>query len=99
MSLTREEVKQLADLARLELSDAELARAEKDLDAVLGYVERLQQVKTGDAEPQTMPEKSAWRADEATPSDDLSRELILSNFPSRKGELLRVPAVFENPKG
>lgn len=99
MSLTREDVKRLADLARLELSDEEQAGAEKELDAVLGYVERLQAVKTAGVEPQTMPEKTAWRKDVAMPADELARELILSNFPSRKGELLHVPAVFEKPKG
>jgi hypothetical protein len=47
-----------------------------------------------------MPAKAeGWRTDEALPGDDATRELILSNFPSRKGDLLATPGVFEKPKG
>lgn len=100
MALSKEEVKQLADLARLELSDEEIAKAEKELDAILEFVDRLKKVKTEGVEPQTMPAKSSgWREDVVMPSDELARELILSNFPSRRDDLLSVPAVFETPKG
>src|SRR5689334_8087723 len=99
MSLTREDVKRLADLARLELSEEELAHSEKELDAVLGYVDRLQKVRTDGVEPQTMPARAeGWRPDTDLPCDDLTRELLLGNFPSRKGDLLHVPPVFEKPK-
>ncbi|MEO5927447.1 MAG: Asp-tRNA(Asn)/Glu-tRNA(Gln) amidotransferase subunit GatC [Patescibacteria group bacterium] len=99
MSLTREDVKRLADLARLELSDEEAARAEKELDAVLGYVDRLTKIPTEGVEPQTMPARAeGWRSDDAFECDDLTHELLLSNFPERKGDLLHVPAVFTAPK-
>ncbi|MFA5935686.1 MAG: Asp-tRNA(Asn)/Glu-tRNA(Gln) amidotransferase subunit GatC [Patescibacteria group bacterium] len=100
MSLTREDVKRLADLARLNMPEEELARAEKELDAVLGYVDRLQKVQTENVEPHTMPARAeGWRTDADLSCDDLTRELILSNFPSRKGDLLSVPPVFDKPKG
>jgi aspartyl-tRNA(Asn)/glutamyl-tRNA(Gln) amidotransferase subunit C len=100
MSLNREDILKLAELARLQLSEAELVSAEKELDAVLGYVDRLKDVDTGGVDPLTMPAKAeGWRGDVALPCDDLARELILSNFPSRTDDLLRTPAVFEKPKG
>lgn len=99
MSLTRDDVKKLAELARLELSEAEAAKAETDLDAVLGYVERLAQVDTTGVEPSgPAPKAEGWREDVAIDCDDLGHELILSNFPARKGNLLHTPGVFVAPK-
>lgn len=100
MSLTSDDVKRLADLARLELSETELANAEKELDSVLGYVNRLGEIDTKGVEPMTMPAKAeGWREDAVFPKDELERELILSNFPARRGDLLKTPGVFEKPKG
>lgn len=100
MPLTRDDVKRLADLARLELSETELANAEKELDSVLGYVNRLGEIDTKGVEPMTMPAKAeGWREDVAFPTDEVERELILSNFPARRGDLLKTPGVFEKPKG
>ncbi|MBI4139151.1 Asp-tRNA(Asn)/Glu-tRNA(Gln) amidotransferase subunit GatC [Candidatus Uhrbacteria bacterium] len=100
MSISREDIERLADLARLKLSDDEIRDAERDLDSILGYVGRLQKVQTAGLEPFGLaPTETGWRADEVSDCDDLTRELILSNFPSRKGALLNVPAVFEAPKG
>lgn len=99
MSLTRDDVKRLAELARLELSDAEAEKAETELDAVLGYVERLAQIDTAGVEPAMPPAKEqGWREDVAIPCDDLGHELILGNFPARKGNLLHTPGVFAAPK-
>lgn len=99
MPLTRNDVKQLADLARLQLTDQELEKAEHELDAILGYVDRLKNVDTTNVEPLTMPEKeTGWREDKNFACDDVTRETILANFPSRHGDLLHVPAVFEKPK-
>lgn len=99
MSLTRDDVKQLADLARLQLTDEEIATAERELDSILHYVDRLQKIDTAGVEPMTLPARAeGWRADEAMPCDELTRELIFGNFPARSGDLLKTPAVFENPK-
>lgn len=100
MPLTRDQVKILADLARLDLSDDELGRMAQDLEAILGYVDRLQDVGTEETEPFAMPARAdGWREDVAVDVDDATRELILANFPSRKGDLLSVPAVFGKAKG
>ncbi len=99
MALTRDDVQRLADLARIQLTDVEQDMAEQELDAVLGFVNRLQQVDTTNVEPQTMPARTEWRPDEARECDDVTREFVLANFPSRLNDLLHVPPVFENPKG
>jgi aspartyl-tRNA(Asn)/glutamyl-tRNA(Gln) amidotransferase subunit C len=101
MSLSREDVAALGQLARIALSEEELVRAEKELDGILGFVDRLQKVDTKDVEEASPPpvEAMSFRADEVLSCDALGRELILKNFPARQEDLLKVPGVFEKPKG
>lgn len=98
MALTKADLDRLAMLARLMIKPSEEKKMERDLSAILEYVERLQEIDTaGVAETGTMPTEEL-RKDEAMPVDDLTHELILDNFPDRKGDALQVPAVFEKPK-
>jgi len=101
MALTRDEVKRLAELSRLELGEEESERMERTLDPILEYVGRLAKIKT-DGVPETEDEAvptERLRADRAVPTAKEERVAILSNFPERMGDLLKVPGVFENPKG
>lgn len=97
-SLSLEEVKSLAVLARLELSETELEKLQQDLDSILGYVDRLQKIDTQGVLEGSSDPVSSFRADKTLPVDDAARELILSNFPDRVSDALGVPAVFEKPK-
>ena len=99
MRLTREDILHLADLARLDLTEEELAKAEFELASVLGYVERLAAVPTVDVAPASAPKRETWRPDVAMSCADEVREAILRNFPARQGDLLKTPGVFVNPKG
>ncbi len=99
MNLTKEDVLHLAELARLELTADELEETEKDLHKILGYVERLQKIDAGGVEAASMPPKSeGWRKDVVLGCDEYTRELILTNFPDKKTDLLKTPGVFETPK-
>lgn len=100
MALTREDVAGLAHLARIALNDEELTRAEKELENVLGYVDRLQKVNTDgveEAAPLALT-ATAFREDKAISCDDESRRLIIQNFPAKQVDYLKAPAVFERPK-
>lgn len=99
MTLSSDDVKKLAELARLDLSDDELSVMQQELGSILHFVDRLQQVKTEGVEPSSAPATSEWREDIAVPCDEATREILLSNFPARKGDLLATPGVFERPKG
>ena len=99
MALTRIEVERLAELARLELSDADKEKAQGQLDRVLGYVSRLSKVDTTGVPEAEAGQASVTRPDVALPCDEMVRTLIVQNFPDHVGDLLRVPAVFEKPKG
>jgi len=100
MSLSLEEVKKIASLARIGLSDEELERMRNDLDGILEYVDRLQKVDTEGVPEAASPviEATDFRADEASDCTDAERALIVDNFPASQSGMLKAPAVFERPK-
>jgi aspartyl-tRNA(Asn)/glutamyl-tRNA(Gln) amidotransferase subunit C len=95
MSLTADQVRWVAHLARLELSDAELATMTRQLSSILDYFAQLQQVNTDGVEPlvHAIEAHNIFRADEPTPS--LPVDAALANAPERRGDFYSVPAVLE----
>ena len=93
-----EEVRELAMLARLQLSEEEVARMAGDLAAILDYVDALRDLDTTDVEPMThaVPFDCPLRAD-AAPS--LSIEEALSNAPRREASFFEVPRIVPGPGG
>lgn len=96
MSLSLEEVRKVARLARLELSEPDLARMRQQLSAILDYVEQLNQLDTTNVEPlaHPLPVRNVFRPDESAPS--LPVDEALRNAPARKGDYFAVPAVFSD---
>lgn len=94
MSLTQEEVRKVARLARLELADEEIAAFQSQLSAILDYVAQLQKLDTSQVEElaHPLPLTNVFRPDEERPS--LSVEDALRNAPQRLGDYFAVPAVF-----
>ena len=94
MSLTLEEVKKVARLARLELPEGDLVRMQAQLSAILDYVAQLNELDTKDVEPlaHPLPIQNVFRADEPAPS--LTPDAALQNAPNRVGDYFGVPAVF-----
>ena len=95
MKLSREQVEHIADLARLALSDDEVARYQEQLSAILEHFDHLQQLGTEDIPPtaSVLPLRSVMRADEARPS--LERDRILANAPDTADGCFRVPPVMD----
>lgn len=95
MFLSSDDVRWVAHLARLELSDAELDVMTAQLRAILDYVRQLQEVNTESVEPLAHPldVHSIFRADEPAPS--LPVAAALANAPDRHGDFFGVPAVLE----
>lgn len=93
MSLTDEEVRKLALLARLEISDDEVAKVRPQLDNILEFVERLSELDTSDVEPMTtaLDVDNRWRDDELVPG--LSNEQALANAPAHDDQCFTVPPV------
>jgi aspartyl-tRNA(Asn)/glutamyl-tRNA(Gln) amidotransferase subunit C len=95
MSLSVDEVRKVAKLARLELAEADLPRMADQLNRILGYVDQLQRVDTAGVEPMAhpLPVHNVFRDDEPAPS--LPADEALSNAPTRTGDYFGVPAVFD----
>ena len=90
MSLTAEQVRWVANLARLELSDAELAVMTNQLGRILDYVGQLQSLDTEGVEPlaHALDVADVFRADEPRPS--LTVDEALANAPKRRGDFFEV---------
>ena len=93
MNITKQEVEKVARLARLELSDAEMERVTRQLDSILGYVAKLDELDTGSVVPTTHTQQlvNAFRDDEIKPS--LPRGKALANAPRDNGESFVVPRI------
>ena len=96
MSLSLDQVRKVARLARLELSDADLGRMQQQLSAILDYIDQLNQLDTDGVEPlaHPLPVQNVFRPDEPTPS--LPPGAALQNAPNRVGDYFGVPAVFSD---
>ncbi len=94
MSLSADEVRKVADLARLELSETDVEEMAKQLSAIVDYVNQLQQVNTDGVEPlaHALDLHDVFRDD--VPGQPLSEDEALANAPKRKGSFYGVPAVF-----
>lgn len=97
MSLSRDQVVHIAELAKLDLTDQEIERMTEQLSAILDYAERLNQLDTDDIPPTfgVIPNQNVMRADIVTPS--LTREQVLQNAPDTDSnrEFLRVRAILD----
>lgn len=94
--ITRDDVEHVARLARLELSDAELERMREQLNAILGYIDKLRELDVTNVEPTShaVPLVNVMREDEVVPC--LPQDQMLANAPDRVGELFRVPRIIED---
>ena len=96
MAIGLDEVRQVAKLSRLEMSEVDLATMATQLNRILDYVDALQEVNTDGVEPlaHPLPLQNVFREDVPTPS--LSVAEALRNAPSRQGDYFGVPAVFDS---
>src|SRR3954471_24992178 len=95
VSLSPDDVRKIALLSRLALSDEELVVLAPQLDAIVGYVAQLSEAPTDGVEPlaHALPVRNVFRDDEPVPS--LPVEAALAAAPAKRGPFFRVPAVLE----
>ena len=95
MGITRKEVEYVAHLARLRLSEEEAEKFTSQLDQILSYFEKLQELDTSQVEPTShpIPIVNAFREDEMKPSLDI--EDVLANAPEKEGNFFKVPKIIE----
>jgi len=98
VKITEKEVRYVAGLANLKLTDAEVARFQADLDGILEHMGRLSEIDTTGVEPMAQvlydaEETATLRADvAATPLDN---QAALANAPQPGAGLFKVPKVIE----
>jgi aspartyl-tRNA(Asn)/glutamyl-tRNA(Gln) amidotransferase subunit C len=95
MTVRIEDVEHVAKLARLSLDDQEKVEFTTSLNAILNYVEQLQQLNTDDVLPTSHPITihNVMRPDVVQAS--LSIEKVLSNAPDHEDRQFKVPSVLE----
>ena len=95
MKVSEQDVGHVAELAHLELTGEERARLLRDLNSILDYIARLNQLDTSAAAPlaQVGGRGSVLRDDQTRPS--LAREAALANAPESDGTFFEVPKVIE----
>jgi len=108
MKVTEKDVAYVADLANLELTPEEQTRMVRDLNSILGYVDKLNELDTSNVEPMAQVSEKfgvdasktgterfsyAWREDVVVPS--LDRAEVMKGAPVSDGEFFKVPKVIE----
>jgi aspartyl-tRNA(Asn)/glutamyl-tRNA(Gln) amidotransferase subunit C len=94
-AISRKEVEHVANLARLQLTEEEAEQYTKDLNAILEFAAKLNELDTSDVPPTSHATdvKNVMREDENRPS--LPREEALRNAADHEDGQFKVPAVFE----
>jgi len=95
MSLTLDDVKRIAMLARIGLADDEAERTLGQLNAVFGLIERLQAVDTRGVEPMTHPVDMGLRLRDDAVDEPQRRDDYQATAPSVERGLYLVPRVIE----
>ena len=95
MSVTAPQVRHIANLARIAMSNEEIDRLVPELNNILGWVEQLGEVDTEGVEPlaTVIEQKLRLRDDEVTDGD--CRDDILANAPAAEHGFFAVPKVIE----
>ncbi len=96
MSLTRAEVQHIAELAKLQLTEAEEALYQEQLSDILDYMQRLNTLDTAAIPPTAtvLPLRSVMREDVPRPS--LPVDEVLANAPARAGDSFEVRVILED---
>jgi len=95
MNIDKDTLNKIAHLARLEFDEKDSEKMMKDMNNIISFVEKLNEVNTDGVEPLTTMshEINALREDEVRPH--LSHDLALSSAPKKDSDYFRVPKVLE----
>ena len=95
MKISEEEVRHIANLARLKFTDEEISKYTKDLASIVEFADELNEVDVKDVMPTAhiLDIRNVFRKDEVHSSYD--REKLLQNAPSKAAGCISVPQVVE----
>lgn len=98
-ALTDAEVRKIATLARLDLSDEQVAACREGLGVVLGYMGILGELDLDGVEPMSHPGEATNRLDEDVPGETLTTEQFMRMAPATMPPYLKVPKVLGGDAG
>ncbi len=95
MKVNRETIEHVAELSRLNLTETEKERLTSEMEKIISYVDKLNELDTSDVKPMehVIPIRNVLREDKTEKSYD--REKILANAPFREDGCFKVPKVVE----
>ena len=93
------QVRRVAKLSRLDLTEGEIKEFTGQLEAILEYVDKMNQLDTEGVEPlaHCLPISNCLREDKA--KDSLGAESIMANAPQRDGDFFKVPRILDDNSG
>ncbi len=95
MKVTKETIQHVADLARLNISETEKEKLTLEMETILSYVDKLNELDTSDVKPMehVIPVQNVLRDDVV--ADSYNREKLLESAPSQEEGCYKVPGVME----
>ena len=95
MEIKKEDIKHIANLSMLNLSDEEIEKYTKDMEQIVGFANKVNEIDTSSTEISAFSNDNVniFRKDEVRKS--LGRELLLSNASSSNGEAYSIPNVMD----
>ena len=96
MAISREEVRRIAELARLEIPESKLDRVAAELSKVLDFAATLNRLDLEGHEPSTFAPANAPLREDVVNGRRLSREAALAAAPEQEDGFFRVPPIVEN---
>ena len=95
MSVNPDQVRHIARLARIKMSDAEIEALAPELNNILGWIEQLGEVNTDGVEPLTAVIDTRLRLRDDVVTDGDCRDAVLANAPEAEHGFFAVPKVIE----
>ena len=95
--INKNDVKHIAKLARLSIAEGETDKLQKDLSAILDFIEKLKEVDVEGVQitAQAVGLENKMRQDQSEKKEDEKRKNILENVPERKEDYIKVKTILE----
>lgn len=95
MKISEETVNHIAHLARLEFEGEKKDAIREDMDRIVDFMDKLQEVDTGDVEPLIYMTEEVNKLRDDNPVVSLSQEEVLKNAPKKDSDYFRIPKVLD----
>ncbi|MGB0914418.1 MAG: Asp-tRNA(Asn)/Glu-tRNA(Gln) amidotransferase subunit GatC [Crocinitomicaceae bacterium] len=95
MKISEETVEHIAHLARLEFEGEKKDAIREDMDRIVDFMDKLQEVETGDVEPLIYMTEEVNKLRDDNPVVSLTQEEVLKNAPKKDSDYFRIPKVLD----